>query len=916
VLSSGVDLVTRYPGKNVTSGAQPVRQIPKASGQKSTVQQSAVRTNSFIRGHNSQLISDKTHCGGILLGAARPSSDESIETVSDLDWEKESSTRYELASPKSRALQLRLNEASHISVTRHRSKSEHEHLGKVSRSDMMLEHKLDGLTNAMQCLTSCMQEIVGKIDVVQKLIGVNAVENTGVIRHRKESFSTALAAGRCSKYRRQETQHQSRKNSDKVGLQDDQYEWDSEDELHRHRPNCSAVYEQESTELTSSGHRELQRNSKSREKAIDYKTSSPIHTGVDSSDHGRPIEAEHRREYRKHDRNESRFSVLQQERTPMHNDQRRIASKSSNKPKNGDKEQITSVTEGHKGQPRNNVTNQRQFPMDQTDEHPECYETVEITRNEADGVESKRKLYPANNYAGGRSKPRMLPDKYNGNSPVESFRVQFEDCAAYNEWDCEDKVAYLRWCLTGQATQVLWDVPYGQITYEELMRRVIQRFGNEGQEEMFRSQLRNRKRKRGETLQNLYNDIWRLMSLAYPGFEASQFSQLIAKDIFLSSLDDVNLEMRCREREPKDIDEALRIALRLEQYERVVDRSSGNFRFNRNVRQSDDNKALNDKVRELGRQLKVLQKKVEDNEKVAGCIKNGRNKRAATRTKNAQITAANKGQNTLQPATLKPQQLSLTTVSEAASSDDLYSSPRREFDVCSNSDSNNQMTDFEGEQDESSDRSASNEQTQNNTPGTGNTVTGTVYLRASINGKVYKCYLEPDNEITVFPRHMFTQKSNECTQLSSHFTTISTAETLASENEREINFNFSGRLLKVCGVISETVDDIFLGNNFLVANEAELDFDQDYLYMHGWKFKLFPRTTRARCGRTACDKTSTSAISQRSLMFDVQYPPRCQKYKALVTYKNDSSYKQVRRRRTISITMPVLDTAQSVRWQN
>jgi len=116
---------------------------------------------------------------------------------------------------------------------------------------------------------------------------------------------------------------------------------------------------------------------------------------------------------------------------------------------------------------------------------------------------------------------------------------------------------------------VLWDVPYGQIIYEELMQRIIQRFGNEGQEEMFRSQLRNRKRRRGETLQNLYNDIWMLMSLTYPGFEASQFSQLIAKDIFLTSLDDINLEMRCREREPKDLDAALRIALRLEQYERL-----------------------------------------------------------------------------------------------------------------------------------------------------------------------------------------------------------------------------------------------------------------------------------------------------------------------------------------------------------
>jgi len=115
---------------------------------------------------------------------------------------------------------------------------------------------------------------------------------------------------------------------------------------------------------------------------------------------------------------------------------------------------------------------------------------------------------------GGRSKPRMLPDKYSGNSPVQSFIAQFESCAAYNEWNSKDKEAFLRWCLTGPATQILWDIPYGKVTYEELMQRIIQRFGNQGQEEKFQSELRGRRRKRGEPLQHLYQDIRRLMALA------------------------------------------------------------------------------------------------------------------------------------------------------------------------------------------------------------------------------------------------------------------------------------------------------------------------------------------------------------------------------------------------------------------
>jgi len=35
----------------------------------------------------------------------------------------------------------------------------------------------------------------------------------------------------------------------------------------------------------------------------------------------------------------------------------------------------------------------------------------------------------ANYPMGGRSKPCMLPDKYSGNSPMQSFIAQFESCA-------------------------------------------------------------------------------------------------------------------------------------------------------------------------------------------------------------------------------------------------------------------------------------------------------------------------------------------------------------------------------------------------------------------------------------------------------------------------------------------------------
>jgi len=49
----------------------------------------------------------------------------------------------------------------------------------------------------------------------------------------------------------------------------------------------------------------------------------------------------------------------------------------------------------------------------------------------------------------------MKPEKFNGNGSFETFLIQFENCAAYNRWSTDDKVAHLRWSLTGAAAQLL-----------------------------------------------------------------------------------------------------------------------------------------------------------------------------------------------------------------------------------------------------------------------------------------------------------------------------------------------------------------------------------------------------------------------------------------------------------------------------
>ena len=60
------------------------------------------------------------------------------------------------------------------------------------------------------------------------------------------------------------------------------------------------------------------------------------------------------------------------------------------------------------------------------------------------------------------------------------------------------------------------------------------------------------------------------MSLAYPGDQTASANVAIARDAFLTALNDPILEENVRCKEPKDLDEACRVAQRLEIIDKTV----------------------------------------------------------------------------------------------------------------------------------------------------------------------------------------------------------------------------------------------------------------------------------------------------------------------------------------------------------
>ena len=171
---------------------------------------------------------------------------------------------------------------------------------------------------------------------------------------------------------------------------------------------------------------------------------------------------------------------------------------------------------------------------------------------------------PANNNDSHRRQIKI--GSYDGTSAFETFIAKFNNAASYNKWSDDDSLANMKACLTGNAANVLWDTPTEkQNTLQKLIDILSTRFGNAGMAERYRCELRSRRRLPGETLQSLHQDVQRLTSLAFQG-PWNEATDIIARDAFIDALQNKDLALKVREREPLSLDSAVKTALRLESY--------------------------------------------------------------------------------------------------------------------------------------------------------------------------------------------------------------------------------------------------------------------------------------------------------------------------------------------------------------
>ena len=119
---------------------------------------------------------------------------------------------------------------------------------------------------------------------------------------------------------------------------------------------------------------------------------------------------------------------------------------------------------------------------------------------------------------------------YDGRTDLELFLTKFERCSEYFGWSDEDQLFQLSNALSDDAAYVVREVgPRG--TKDEILNLLKLRFGNDLLIDKFRAEMQNRKRKKGESLKDLYLDLSRLKINVYSGETGSRYPDVYFRDI-------------------------------------------------------------------------------------------------------------------------------------------------------------------------------------------------------------------------------------------------------------------------------------------------------------------------------------------------------------------------------------------------
>ncbi|GBM93808.1 hypothetical protein AVEN_18092-1 [Araneus ventricosus] len=175
------------------------------------------------------------------------------------------------------------------------------------------------------------------------------------------------------------------------------------------------------------------------------------------------------------------------------------------------------------------------------------------------------------------SRPTIKSLTFDGQTSWTVFKTQFDVVSSTNGWTDFVKASQLVASLRGSAAEVLQGIPADKLTDLTTIEKALEsRFGDSHLTQFYRTELKTRRQKPGESLQELAADVERLMSLAYAECPLDVRESLAAQ-YFVDAIRDEDTQHSTRLMDAKDLKSSLAYSMKYEAA-RTVSKTSRHVR--------------------------------------------------------------------------------------------------------------------------------------------------------------------------------------------------------------------------------------------------------------------------------------------------------------------------------------------------